>query len=42
LQRIKGLPGEAALHERGLELRRRVEEIGFHSATSLLAIGEKP
>jgi len=42
LQRIKGLPGEAALHERGLELRQRVEKVGFHSATSLLAIGEKP
>jgi SAM-dependent methyltransferase len=42
LQRIEGLPEEAALRARGLELRRRVEEIGFHSATSLLAIAKKP
>jgi ubiquinone/menaquinone biosynthesis C-methylase UbiE len=42
LKRNEGSPGESALRERGLELRQRVEEIGFHSATSLLAIGEKP
>jgi len=41
LTRIEGLPGEAALRARGLELRQRVEEIGFHSATSLLVIGKK-
>jgi len=42
LKRIEGLAGEATLRERGLELRQRVVEIGFHGATSLLAIGEKP
>ena len=41
LKRIQGLPGEANLRERGLELRQRAEEIGFHSATSLLAIARK-
>jgi hypothetical protein len=41
LERIEGLPGEAALRERGLGLRLRVEEIGFHGATSLLVIGKK-
>jgi ubiquinone/menaquinone biosynthesis C-methylase UbiE len=41
LKRIEGLPGESALRERGMELRQRVEEIGFHSATSLLVVGRK-
>ncbi|MCX6035559.1 MAG: class I SAM-dependent methyltransferase [Chloroflexi bacterium] len=41
LKRIEGLPGEAALRERGLDLRQRVEEIGFHSATSLRVIGKR-
>jgi SAM-dependent methyltransferase len=41
LERINGLPGEADLRERGMELRKRVEQVGFHGATSLLAIGEK-
>lgn len=41
LKRIEGLPGESTLRERGLELRQRVKEIGFHSATSLVAIGKK-
>lgn len=41
-QRMEGLPGEADLHARGLELRKRVEKIGFHSATSLLFIAKKP
>jgi ubiquinone/menaquinone biosynthesis C-methylase UbiE len=41
LKRIEGLPRESALRERGMELRQRVEEIGFHSATSLLVIGRK-
>jgi ubiquinone/menaquinone biosynthesis C-methylase UbiE len=35
LKRIVGLPEEP-------KLRQRVEEIGFHSATSLLVIGENP
>jgi SAM-dependent methyltransferase len=42
LKRIEGLPGENSLRERGMALIKRVEEGGFHSATSLLAIGEKP
>jgi hypothetical protein len=42
LARIQGLPEEADLRTRGLELRRRVEEIGFHSAASLLVIAKKP
>jgi len=41
LQHIEGLPGEADLRLRGLELRKRVEEIGFHSATSLIVIAKK-
>lgn len=41
LKRIEGLPRESALRKRGLELRQRVEGIGFHSATSLLTIGKK-
>lgn len=39
LQRAEGHPD---LQERGRELRRRVEQVGFHSATSLLAFGCKP
>jgi hypothetical protein len=42
LKRIEGLPGETLLRQRGLELRQRVAEIGFLSATGLLVIGEKP
>jgi SAM-dependent methyltransferase len=42
LERIQELPGEAALRTRGGELRRRVQEIGFHSATSLLIFGRNP
>jgi ubiquinone/menaquinone biosynthesis C-methylase UbiE len=42
LKRIVGLPEEPKLRERGLKLLQRVEEIGFHSATSLLVIGESP
>jgi ubiquinone/menaquinone biosynthesis C-methylase UbiE len=41
LKRIEGWSGKSNLCERGLELRKRIAEIGFHSATSLLAIGEK-
>jgi ubiquinone/menaquinone biosynthesis C-methylase UbiE len=40
LQRMEGLPGEDNLRTCGLELRQRVEEVGFHSATSLLFIGK--
>jgi SAM-dependent methyltransferase len=41
LGRLNGLPGEEDLRRRGLELRKRVEEIGFHSATSLLVVAKK-
>jgi ubiquinone/menaquinone biosynthesis C-methylase UbiE len=41
LKRIERLPGESHLRKRGLELRQRVTEIGFHSAPWLLIIGEK-
>jgi ubiquinone/menaquinone biosynthesis C-methylase UbiE len=41
LTRIEGLPEESQLRARGLELRQRVEEIGFHSATSLFVIAKK-
>lgn len=37
-QRAEGYP---ELQARGAELRQRVREIGFHSATTLLAIGRK-
>lgn len=37
--RAAGLPGEAELKARGEELRQRVRTIGFHSATSLVAVG---
>ena len=38
IQRADGYPD---LQARGRELRRRVEEIGFHSATTLLLVGQK-
>ena len=38
IQRAAGHPD---LQQRGEELRKRVQEIGFHSAASLLAIGKK-
>lgn len=38
IQRAEGHPD---LQKRGAELRQRVEEIGFHSATTLMAIGRK-
>jgi hypothetical protein len=37
-QRAEGYPD---LQARGRELRRRVEDIGFHSATTLLLVGQK-
>jgi SAM-dependent methyltransferase len=42
LKRIDGLPEESRLRHRGVELRQRLEKIGFHSATGLLAVGKKP
>lgn len=38
IQRAEGHP---ELQARGVELRQRVQEIGFHSATTLLTIGRK-
>lgn len=40
-QRAEGLPEQAALQLRGEELRRRVQEIGFHSAAALCIVGRK-
>jgi hypothetical protein len=34
--------GHPDLQERGRQLHRRVEQIGFHSATTLLVIGQRP
>lgn len=39
IQRATGFPN---LQERGEELRTRVTEIGFHGATTLIAVGIKP
>lgn len=41
IQRLEGLPGEADLRARGLELLERLNAVGFQSATSLLAISQK-
>jgi hypothetical protein len=38
IQRAEGHP---ELQKRGEELRKRVEETGFHSATTLMLIGRK-
>jgi hypothetical protein len=38
IQRAEGYPD---LQARGEELRKRVEEIGFHSATTLVMVGQK-
>lgn len=40
LQRLEGLLAEDVFRARGMELRQRMEKIGFHSATSLLFIGK--
>lgn len=40
--RLPGLPDEADLRDRGEELRKRVNTVGFHSATVLFAVGKKP
>lgn len=42
LGRLTGLPTEEDLRLRGQELRQRVETVGFHSATTLLAVFRKP
>jgi SAM-dependent methyltransferase len=39
IQRAEGHPD---LQRRGEELRQRVQQVGFHSATTLLIIGQKP
>jgi ubiquinone/menaquinone biosynthesis C-methylase UbiE len=38
IQRAEGHP---ELRQRGEELKRRLEEVGFHSACSILAVGKK-
>ncbi|HBX67975.1 MAG TPA: hypothetical protein DEH25_00910 [Chloroflexi bacterium] len=38
-QKAEGLPNQADLQARGEALRQRVQEIGFHGATTLVAIG---
>jgi SAM-dependent methyltransferase len=40
-QRAQNVGEARLLHQRGEELRQRVHEVGFHGATTLLAIGEK-
>ena len=42
IERSRGASNEAELKQRGEELRQRVQDVGFHSATTLLAIGESP
>ena len=37
---IERAQGHPALQTRGAELRQRVQEIGFHSATTLIALGK--
>lgn len=39
IQRADGYP---ELQARGEELRKRVAEVGFHSATTLVMLGQKP
>ena len=41
IQRLRGIAGGVELHQRGEILRRRLHEVGFHGATSLLVIGKK-
>jgi SAM-dependent methyltransferase len=42
IERFRGASNAAELNKRGEELRQRLQEIGFHSATTLLAIGKSP
>lgn len=41
LDRAKDLPEYAAFQARGEELSRRLDEVGFRSATTLIVIGQK-
>ncbi len=41
IEKAKNLSGSTTLIERGQALRERVHEVGFHGATTLLAIGRK-
>jgi len=41
LQRAHGLEDQEPLSARGEEIRKRVHEVGFHSATSLCVVGKK-
>ena len=40
IERARGASNYAELNRRGEELRQRLQEVGFHGATTLLAIGE--
>ncbi len=42
IERARGVPEQDELQKRGEELRRRVHEVGFHGAASLIVIGKKP
>ena len=42
LQRAEGLTNQAELQAQGETLRKRLNEIGIHGATTLLAVGLKP
>jgi SAM-dependent methyltransferase len=41
LQRASALSGRIELQQRGEQLRQRVHRVGFHGATTLLALGRK-
>ena len=41
VERAKALPTFFTFQTRGVELKRRLDEIGYHRATSLVVIGEK-
>ena len=39
IERVKELPAEVALRQRGEQLRQRIRTVGFQSATTLIAVG---
>ncbi len=42
VEQVKALPNQPELAGRGEALRRRIHDVGFHSATTLFAIGRTP
>lgn len=42
IARSQGLPNAKALQEKGEALRQRVHNLGYHDASALLSIGQKP